>query len=45
MEMCENKTLMRTPELEDRSSRASASILRVHEEQFLYYEDLGNRFL
>jgi hypothetical protein len=36
---------MRTPELKERSSRASAFIFRVEEEQFLYPEDLGNRFL
>ena len=27
--LCENKTLIRTPELKERSSRASASIFRV----------------
>jgi len=43
--LCENKTLLRTPELEDRSSRASASIFRVEEEQFLYPENLRNGFL
>jgi hypothetical protein len=43
--LCENKTLMRTPELKERSSRESGSIFRVEEEQFLYPEDLGNIFL
>jgi len=36
---------MRKPELKERSSRASAFIFRVEEEQFLYPEHLGNRFL